>query len=249
MITRTGLLTFVAAAGIVFAQDAPLRVMTSNGVKPAMVELFAQSEHATGRRITSEFNTSVALKTKIETEGAFDVAILSTSTLDDLIKQGKIAADSRIEVARAGIGLGYHKGAPKPDISTAEALKKTLLNAKSVTFADTGASRQSIEEMFVMLGIADQMKIKTMLGHDSGQPQMDVAAGKAELVLTLMPEMPPYKGVAVAGPLPAEFQVYTSFAAGISTSTKNKDAALALVKFVTGAQARAELKAKGLETK
>jgi molybdate transport system substrate-binding protein len=244
---------FAAFFAFALVPSAPsedvMRAFTSNGVKPAMEELFEHSEHMAGIATVSEFNTTAALKQKIESGAPFDFTLLTTEAIDDLIKKGKIDAGSRIEFARAGIGVGYRKGAPKPDIHDTEAVKKTLLAAKSVTFAEAGASRQYLEKMFVRLGIADQMKAKTILEKGSGQPQMDVEQGKAELVLTLVPEIPPYEGAALAGPLPAELQNYTSFAAGISSSSQHKSEAKALLEFITGPDGKPILKAKGLEPK
>jgi molybdate transport system substrate-binding protein len=229
------------------AQGTGLLVVVSDGMKPSMEELAPQIEHSIGRRLTTQFDSSNQLKEKIQSGEPFDVAILSSGVIDDLIKQGKIAAGTRAEIARAGMGVGVRAGAPKPDISTSEALKRVLLSAKSISFNPTGSSAPHIHEIFEHLGIAENVKSKLMLDAEPGRPQMNVADGKAELVITLIPEIKFFKGVELAGPIPADLQSYTSFAAGVATNTHNADAAKALIKFITGPAAMPTLKAKGME--
>ena len=229
------------------AQGAELRVLTSDGMKPAVEELAPQVEHSIGRKLATEFDASKTLRDKVQSGVPFDVAILTSDVIDDLVKQGKIAAGTSTEVARTGMGVGIRAGSPKPDISTPEALKRTLVKAKSITFNPSGASAAHINAMFAHLGIADAVKSKLILDPVAGAPQKDVADGKAELVITLIPEIKFFPGVELAGPLPGDFQSYISFSAGIASNSHNADAARALIKFITSPAASTTLKAKGVE--
>jgi molybdate transport system substrate-binding protein len=167
------------------AQGPELHVMVSDGMKTVVEELTPQIEHATGRKLTAQFNSSKNLRDKIQAGEPFDAVIITADVLDGLIQQGKVAAAGRAEISRTGIGLGVRAGAPKPDIGTPEALKKTFLAAKSISFNPSGASAPHTYDMFARMGITDAMKPKLILDTDPGQPQRNVAAGKSELVVSL----------------------------------------------------------------
>ena len=229
------------------AQAKDLHVMISDGMKTVVEELTPQIEHATGRKLAAQFNSSKNLRDKIQAGEPFDAAILTSDVLDDLIKQGKIAAAGRAEISRTGLGMGVRAGAPKPDISTPEALKRTLMAAKSISFNPTGASAAHTYDMFARLGITDAVKSKLMLDAEAGRPQMNVAGGKAELVISLIPEIKFFPGVDLVGPIPPDFQSYINFAAGIATNAQDKDGAKALIQFITGPAVVPVLKAKGME--
>jgi molybdate transport system substrate-binding protein len=229
------------------AQGTELLVVVSDGMKPSVEELAPQIEHAIGRKLTMQFNSSKAIREKIQSGEPFDAAILTSDIIDDLIKQGKIAAGTRADIARTGMGVGVRAGAPKPDVGTPEALKRTLLSAKSITFNPSGASAPHVYDIFQRLGIAENVKSKLMLDAEAGRPQMNVADGKADLVITLIPEIKFFKGVELAGPVPADLQSYISFAGGVATNTHNADAAKALLRFITSPAAAPTLKAKALE--
>jgi molybdate transport system substrate-binding protein len=229
------------------AQGTELLVVVSDGMKPSVEELVPQIEHAIGRKLTIQFNSSKAIREKIQSGEPFDAAILTSDIIDDLIKQGKIAAGTRADIARTGMGVGVRAGAPKPDVGTPEALKRALLSAKSITFNPSGASAPHVYDIFQRLGIAENVKSKLMLDAEAGRPQMNVADGKADIVITLIPEIKFFKGVELAGPVPADLQSYISFAGGVATNTQNADAAKALLRFITSPAAAPTLKAKALE--
>jgi molybdate transport system substrate-binding protein len=234
-------------AGRTPAQNTDLHVMVSDGMKTVVEELTPQIEHSTGRKLAAQFNSSKNLKDKIQAGEPFDAAILTSDVLDDLIKQGKIAAGGRAEISRTGIGMGIRAGAPKPDISTSDALKRTLLAAKSISFNPTGASAAHTYDMFARLGITDAVKSKLILDAEAGRPQRNVAGGKVELVISLIPEIKFFPGVDLVGPIPPEFQSYINFAGGIATNAQNAEAAKALIQFITGPAVMPVLKAKGME--
>ena len=242
-----------AAVGFMFlaqegtAQTADVRVLASNGVKAVMEALVPQAERAIGHPLAIQFNTSASLKQRIEGGEAFDVAVMTSDLIDDLLKQGKITAGTSAGVARSGIGVGIRTGAPKPDISTPESLKRTLLNARAITYAQDGASRVHILEMLDRFGITEAVKSKTILEQGSIRSTARVADGDAELVLTLVSEILPIKGIELAGPLPGELQTYVSLSAGVGAKAKNAAAAKALVKFLSSPAIAPTLKAKGME--
>jgi molybdate transport system substrate-binding protein len=230
------------------AAQAPLRVFCSNGMKAVLVDLQARAEREMGRPLGSvEFDTSAALRLRIQSGEAFDVAILSSDVLDELIKAGKITAASRTELGRSGIGVGVRSGAPKPDIMTPEALKKALLKAKSMTWVEAGASRAHIDKMLEALGITKDVQSKIVLTQGVDQSIARVASGQTELVLTLMSEIIPAKGLSLAGPLPAKVQGYVGLEGGISVNSRNEDAGKSLLKILASPSAAPTYHARGME--
>jgi molybdate transport system substrate-binding protein len=249
--------TFLAASGALLllyvglhaqqtAAPGGLRVLGSNGIREVVEAVKPQAEHAAGKPLAIDYNSSSATVDRIEKGENFDVAILTSDTIDDLINKGRIVSGSRAKLARAGIGVGIRKGAPKPDISSADAIKKSLLQAKAITYAQDGASRVHVEQMFGRLGIMQEMTSKIRLEQGSTKSAARVAQGGADMIITLISEIMPAEGVALVGPLPAEFQYYVDFAAGISAKSKNQDAAKALIKFLS-TPASLPLAAKGME--
>lgn len=226
---------------------AQVRVLASNGVKAVMEELRPQLERAAGQPVTMDYATSSVQKQKIEAGEAFDIAIMTSDLIGDLIKSGKIAAGSRTEIGHAGIGVGIRKGAPKPDIRTAAAYQRTLISAKSITYAEDGASRAFLERSFERMGIAEAMKRKTVMEQGSTRSTARVASGDSELVLTLVSEILPAPGVQLVGPVPAEYQSYVSFAAGVSAKTAQSSATAAMMKLLNGPAVAPVLKRKGME--
>jgi molybdate transport system substrate-binding protein len=229
------------------AQAPAVRVLASNGVQGALNEIIPQCERAIGHPLSVEFGTTATLKPRIESGEAFDFTVLTSEAIDALIKEGKVAADSRANAARVGIGIGIRAGAAKPDVSTPEALKKALLNAKAITYAAAGASRPPTDKMLERMGIADALKSKTLLLAGAEETSAAVREGKAELLITLISEIMSAKGLELAGPLPRGFQSYVAFAAGVSPNAKNAEGAKAAVKFLTGPKAASAYKAKGME--
>jgi len=254
---QCGIASFAAAAIGLFVlplrpavgRSAELHIVVSGGLKTVIDEIRPDWEKAAGHPLTFEFGTTVALKQRIERGEPFDLAVLTSEAIGELIKEGNVAAFSRSELARCGIGLGKRANAPKPDILTVEALKRTLHNAKSITFAEAGASRPHLDKMFAQFGMADEMKAKTAFQPSSVESNKLVSEGKAQYVLTLVSEILPAPGVDLVGPLPAEVQSYVSFAAGASTKPAHAGAEKALLKFLTSAAVAPVFKAKGLETR
>jgi molybdate transport system substrate-binding protein len=231
----------------VTAQDTAVHVLVSNGMKAAMEELQPLCEHAIGHPLALQFNSTASVKKKIEAGEEFDVAIITSEAIAELIKQGKLAADSRADLGRSELGIGVRAGVAKPDIHTPEALKRTLREAKSITYPQDGASRAYIENMFERMGIAGDVKPRIILAQGSGPATESVAAGKAALVITLFSEIVPIHGVEILGPLPGEFHYDIRFEAAASVTAKNAEASRALITFLAGPKAAPTFKAKGLE--
>ncbi len=231
----------------VAAQNTAVRVLVSNGMKGAMEGLQPACERAIGHSLSLEFSSTAALKKRIEAGEGFDATIITDEAIDELIHQGKLAMASRADVARSELGIGIRMGSAKPDISTPEALKRTLLAAKSITYPRDGASRGYIEKMFERLGIAGEVKPKIILAPGSGPATESVAADKATLVITLFSEIVPVPGVEILGALPGEFRSDVRFSAAASVMAKDEKAAKALIAFLKGPKAAPILKNKGLE--
>jgi molybdate transport system substrate-binding protein len=226
---------------------ADIKVLASNGVRGTLEELAPAFERATGNRLAITFGVAAVLKRQIEAGEAFDLAILTSAGIEDLARQGKIDAASRTSVARSGVGIAVRAGTPKPDISTAEALKRALLAAKSITWAKEGASGVYFASVVEKMGIAEQVKPRLNLAASGAQVGEKIAAGEAELGALLVNEILALKGVEVAGPLPPELQSYTVFHGGVSAASKNAAAAKALIQFLTTPAAGAVFKSKGQE--
>ena len=226
---------------------AEIKVLASNALKTALEELGPQFEKATEHKLSFTFNAAVPLKAEIEKGAAFDVAILSTPITDDLVKQGKLVGATRADIARSGAGLAVKRGAPKPDISTTEAFKRALLDAKSICYVEQGATGIYLKGLFERLGIADQLKGKTKLLPPSNPAAHAVANGEAEIGMTQISEILPYPGAELVGPLPAEIQLSSVYPGAVGTGAKEPDAAKAFIKFLTAPSAIPVLKAKGLE--
>jgi molybdate transport system substrate-binding protein len=225
------------------AQAAQLKVLESNALKTVMDDLAPQFEKTTGNKLVQIVATTSELRGMIEKGEAFDVALFTKSALDDLAKGGKIADAPRLAIARTGIGVAVRKGAAKPDVSTTAAFKSAMLNAASIGFVKQTPTAANMKVIFDKLGIADQVAPKIKL-LDVVVPEA-LSKGEVEIGLTQISEIVPNPTVELAGPLPADIQVYTVFGGGIAPGSH--DGAAALVSFLTSPAALSVLKANGLE--
>jgi molybdate transport system substrate-binding protein len=231
------------------AVAADIKVLTAGAFKQIVVALAPEFEKQTGHKVAIENETVGALVKKIEGGEAFDVTFLSPGAVDGLIKKGKIADGSRVNIARVGVGVMVKEGAPKPDVATVEAFKQAVLAAKSVAYIDPasgGSSGIYVAKLLEQLGIADQVKPKAKL-KQGGHVADLIVSGEAELGIHQISEIVPVKGVTLIGPLPKEIQNYTTYAAGVASTAKDKDAAMALVRFLAGPRTAEILKSKGME--
>ena len=234
----------VALLGSARGEAAEIKVLSTVGMQPATPELFAQFEAATGHKVAVTYGLAAVLQTQFLEGAPADVLISTGPIIEDLAKQGKVVPESRKDVARSGVGVAVKAGAPKPDISTPEALKSAVLAAKSIGYSQQGASGVAFAKVLERLGIAEQVKAKYKdTGTKAGEM---VAAGEIELAAAQIPELMAVRGAEVVGPLPAELQTVTIFSVGLATSAQDSAAAKALIEFLAGPQAAPVYKAKGL---
>lgn len=238
-------------AQVAAAQPAPkpaVRVLASNGMKAVIEELQPKCERAIGHTLSIEYNSTAALTQKIGAGETFDAAILTSEGVAELVKEGKVTAGTTADFARSGVGLAVRAGSPKPDIGTPAAMKRTLQAAASITYAKDGASRSAIDKMLERLGLAEATKPKIVLTQGSGPAMASVAAGRVAVVMTLMSELLPVKGIDVVGPFPSELQNYVRFGAGVGAKATQAEGAKALIAFLNSPEAAPVYKTKGMES-
>ncbi|TMQ27827.1 MAG: ABC transporter substrate-binding protein [Candidatus Rokuibacteriota bacterium] len=243
IVGRVGL-TLAALSVSAVVEAAEIRVLSTVGVQPATPEIIAQFEGATGHRIAVTYGLAAVLKTKFLEGEPADVLILTSPIVDDLVQQGKVAPGSKVDIGRSGVGVGVKAGAPKPDISTPEALKNAVLAAKSIGYSKAGASGVVFARVLERLGIAEQVKAKY---RDTGTRAGEMlASGEIELGAAQIPELMAVPGVEVVGPLPADLQTITIFSVALATEAREAEAAKAFIQFLSGPRAAPVYKAKGL---
>lgn len=220
-----------------------IKILSGGAMRPLIAEAVPLFERASGVKVDVEFRLTSVLQKEIEAGAAFDLALLPRPELEDLARQGKIAA-AIVDLARSTVGLAVRAGAPKPDISSVTALKQTLLAAKSIGYSD-GPSGAYVAELLQRLGIAEAVKSKTRL---TTRPVAELmASGEAEVGMQQIVAILPVKGAELVGPLPAELQNVIIYAAGLSRGAGAAEAARAFVTFMTRPEAASLLRSKGLE--
>jgi len=238
-----------AAAALLLAGSAnaaEIKVLSTQATEEAYKELVPQFEKASGHKVTTVFTGTLDLQKRIAAGEKYDLIIMAGPAIDDYIKAGTVVAGSRVDLAKSGVGAGVPKGAPKPDISTVDALKKTLLAAKSIGYS-TGPSGVYIVAMFEKLGVAADVKPKLKQTPTGVFVGTIVANREVEIGFQQVSEMSQFPGVDYVGPLPAPVQQITVFSGGIQTGGKEPEAAKALVKFITTPAAASAYTKRGLE--
>ncbi len=233
-------------AGAVPVRAAEIKVLSGNGSRGPVSELCAQFERATGHKVNVTFAVNPEVRRRIEGGEDFDVAILNPPVLDELITQGRIVAGTRAVIGRAGIGVAIGEHAPKPDISTVAAFKRTLLNAKSVAYPGDGASGKYFVSLIDRLGMTAEMKprMRPMPGEYNVEV---VATGEVDLVVVVASRIAGVPGVQLAGLIPQELQTWIGFTGGVGTRAKQPAAARALVQFLTAPAAAPVLVKAGIQ--
>jgi len=230
---------------------AEVRVMISGGLSAAYNALVPEFEKASGNKVVTAYGPSMgttqnAIPMRLARGEPADVLILVGYALDDLIKQGKAVAGSRVDLVNSKIGVAVKAGAPKPDISSADTLKRALLAAKSVAYSDSASGVYISTEMFEKLGITDAMKDKAKKIPATPVAEI-VAKGEAEIGFQQISELKPVSGIDIVGPLPENLQKITVFSAGIATVSKEPEAGKALIQFLASPAARKTIVDSGLE--
>jgi len=236
----------VAALLLQSAMAAIIKVLSGGAMRRALTDAAALFERATGDKADIRFALTSVLVKDVEQGADFDVAILPRPELDGLATSGKIAAGSRADIARSAVGLAVRAGAPKPDISTADTFRRTLLQARSIAYSD-GPSGLYIAGVLERLGILDDMKPKTKLVPNGGPVAELVARGEAEFGLQQIVAILPVQGVELAGPLPRELQNIIVYAAGLSGAAADSSPGLAFLTFLRTEEVARIIRASGME--
>jgi molybdate transport system substrate-binding protein len=232
-------------------QAAEINAFISTALKTVTDELLPPFERANGHTIRATYAPSGALIPRFDGGEPVDIFLTDSAAIDTLIKHGKVVAP-RVDLARTGIGIAVRKGAPKPDVSTPEALKRALLAAKTVGHAaPSGGSITAahIQAVFQRLGIASQVtpKVKLAAGGPNGRVSVLISTGEAEIGLQQVSELMSNPGIEVIGTLPAELQQITIYSAGVTTSAREAEAAKALINALTAPSTAPIYKIKGLD--
>ena len=244
----------MAALGLLAAATAApaaeVRVISAGAVKSIVTDLAQAYEKETGNKVVMEFGPMGFVRQKLASDPA-DVVIMSDTVIEDSMAKGAVTPGSRSDIWRTGMGVGVREGAPKPDISSVDAFKRALLEAKSIVYVDPASGATSgthFAAVLQKLGIADAVKPKTKL-VPGGYPAELVAKGEVELVVHQISEIVPVKGVTLVGPLPKEIQKVTIYSAGLAAKTTNAELARGFVAFMNRPAFKAKFAEAGLDYK
>jgi molybdate transport system substrate-binding protein len=246
---RLAAIAVFLAAQAALAGAAEIKTFSTIGVQAALEELSAKFEKATGNKLVITWGTGAGLAKRVQAGESADLLVLTRQGVDTLIKDSKLDSGTVANFASSGMGVGVKKGAPKPDISTPEAFKKTILAAKSIATSSPssgGASGAFFVKVTEKLGIADAVKAKVKYPPDGSNAADLVAKGEAELAVAQEPEVKAVAGADLVGPFPAELNNVTMFTAAVGVDSKQSDAAKALIKYLQSPEAAAVFKARGL---
>lgn len=220
----------LGAAGILLfagaATAAEIKVLSSNAIKETYLELVPGFERVTEHKVATTWAGTVEIMKRMQAGETFDLIIMAGPSLDELVKLGKIVPGSRVDLVKSGVGVAVRAGAPKPDISSSDAVKKALLAARSIGFS-TGPSGVYLAGLFQRMGIADEIKPKLKQVPPGVPVGTIIASGEAEIGFQQVSELIHVAGIDYLGPLPADIQRITVFSGGIHTGTKQADAAKA----------------------
>lgn len=241
LVASAAFLATASAAGAV-----QIKMIASNAVKEPYLELVPEFEKASGHRVSVDWVGTDDIVRRIGGGEVADIVIAPSFTIDALIKQGRLADGSRIDVARSTIGVAIRPGAPKPDLSSGEGLKRSLLASKRIIIS-AGPSGKYLTTLFQQMGIADAIAGKTTQLAPGASPGLALARGEGDIGFTQVSEFLAIPGIEYLGPAPGEFQKITIFSAGLGKGAAQPEAAKALLKFVTAPQTLPVLKKTGLE--
>jgi molybdate transport system substrate-binding protein len=243
-------LLVLAAQASSAAGAVEIKALITIGFQSALEDLAPKFEKASGHKLAIEYGLSAALSKRVADGEQTDVIIGTRESVDGLIKAGKISAGSDATVASSGFGIAVRMGAPKPDISTPDALKRSLLAARMIGYGNPaagGAAGVHFIKFLESLGIVEEMKAKTKYPIPGAFVGSMLVSGEVDLAVQSIPELNFVKGVDLVGPLPGDLQVITNYAVAISASAKQPDAARTLVLFLRSPEAVTFIKAKGFD--
>jgi molybdate transport system substrate-binding protein len=233
------------------AQTPEIRVLMSGAFTAAFTELAPEFERASGSKIVTQYGGSIGnspdtIPNRLARGETADVVILAAAALDDLIANGRVLAGSRVDLAGSAIGMAVRAGAAKPDISTIDALKRTLLQAKSIAYSSSASGVYLSGELFPSLGLADQIAARSRR-IESGPVGDAVARGDAEIGFQQISELRPVKGIEIVGPLPPGAQRVTIFSAGVVAGAKQPDAGRRLIAYLSSPAAAPAIRRSGMD--
>jgi molybdate transport system substrate-binding protein len=214
------------------AGAAEIRVLCSNGLKAVMDALVPEFERTTGHQVHVTFELAARIRQQIDAGAAFDVAVMTPPLVDDAIMRGHIAAATRAVIARSPLGLFVRTGSRKADLASVESLRRTLLDARSLTYAKEGASGIYFAALLEKLSLAAAMRSKTTLAGSGEEVGELVSSGKVEIGVLPLSEILPVRGTQLLGLLPSEVQSYIVMVAGVGSKSNEAAAAKALIDFL-----------------
>src|SRR5688572_3737464 len=243
------IVTMVIAVSLlpaVGAQAAEISVIAAGATREVYEAVAPDFEKHTGHKALVTWSGTAGINQKLAGGEVYDVVIVSAATVDRFIQHGKLAAGSRVDLMKSGVGAGVRAGAPKPDISSSAALKSALLAAKSVGYS-TGPSGTHIVSVIERMGIADQIKPKMKQVPTGGRIGTMIASGEVDIGFQQVSELIHEPGVDYIGPLPPDVQNTTVYAAGVHAQAKQPDAAKLLIKALTTPEAAAAIRKHGMD--
>jgi molybdate transport system substrate-binding protein len=247
--TIRGWLAAALLVGSASGADAvEIKVISAGAVRVVVSELAESFAKETGHSVKGTFGPIGVVREKLASDPA-DVVIATDAAIDDLVQKGAVVAGTRADIARTGVGVGVREGAPKPDISTPEAFKQTMLAARAIAYVDPGLGATSgihVASVFQRLGIADAMKPKSVLWPGAFAAEA-VVKGQADIVVNQISEILPLKGVTLVGPLPHDLQKLTVYSAGVAAKAQAADAARQFIAYIASAAAKPKFAALGLD--
>jgi molybdate transport system substrate-binding protein len=226
--------------------SAEIAVVSTTSLKATLDKLGPGFERASGQRLRVTYGTSAPLRRQIEAGLVFDLAILVPATVDALIEDGKVAADTRVDIARSAVGVAVRAGAAKPEVGSAEGFRRALLEAKSISYSGEGASGRHFTDLIDRMGIAAEVTPK-LVPLPSGEAVAPVARGEVEMAVITLANIVGVSGVEIAGRLPRDMQHYTVYTAGVAAAARNADGARALIALIMAPQATPVIEAEGME--
>jgi molybdate transport system substrate-binding protein len=228
------------------ASAAEIKVLSSQAIKEAYLAFAPEFERTSGHKLNTTWNGTVDILKKLRAGEVFDLVILVTPSMETMIKEGKIAGASRVDLVRSGIAIAVPQGAPRPDISTTDAVKRALLAAKSIGYS-SGPSGVFLEDLFKKWGIWDQVAAKIKQTPPGTPVGSILARGDVDIGFQQVSELLLYPGIQYVGPVPKEMDTVSVFAGGVHTGATQPDAARALIEFISSPAALPFIKKTGME--
>jgi molybdate transport system substrate-binding protein len=240
-------ISLLLAVATSVAHASEVKVVATQGVKHMLLEVQALFERETGHTLAFTWGAAAVQKRRIDEGETFDAAVLTPATLADLARTGKVPPGAGLEFARSGVGIAIAKNAPKPDVSTRDALKSALLAAKSIAYSKEGLSGVAAARIIGSLGLTEPLASRVVVESRTGGTLLAIEEAKADLAFALVSEIVTEKAVQFAGPVPQEFQTYVVFSAAPSSTPRDPAAAKAFIDYLRDSRMAGILEKNGME--